>query len=285
MDLTVVIPARNVADTLPEQLDALLAQEWDGDWEIVVVNNGSTDATAEIVGRYAATNARVRLVPATAAAGIGYARDTGIAAARSDQVAICDGDDVVFPGWVRVMGEALQVHDCVTGPMELDRLNPPWLAESRGRSGATGLPSFHGLFPVFRGGNFGLRRPTWEKVGGFDNSIRGCEDVEYSLRLGLADIEIVNVGSAVVSYRYQQGSRDLFRQGWTYGRDRPLIARRTEGAGLGHAPRAPGLRSWAWLVIHLPGLRTREGRALWCWVAGSRLGHLWGSLIHRRILV
>ena len=46
MDLAVIIPARNEEDRLGAQLDALIAQEWPGQWEIVVVDNGSTDGTA-----------------------------------------------------------------------------------------------------------------------------------------------------------------------------------------------------------------------------------------------
>ena len=49
MDLSVIVPCHNEESTLPEQLDALAAQEYDGDWEVVVVDNRSTDATAALV--------------------------------------------------------------------------------------------------------------------------------------------------------------------------------------------------------------------------------------------
>ena len=54
MDLSVVIPAHNVAETLGAQLDALAAESWDGEWEIVVVDNCSTDGTAALVRDHAA---------------------------------------------------------------------------------------------------------------------------------------------------------------------------------------------------------------------------------------
>ena len=58
MDLSVVIPAHNVVATLGDQLDALAAESWDGEWEIVVVDNCSTDGTAALVRDHAARGAR-----------------------------------------------------------------------------------------------------------------------------------------------------------------------------------------------------------------------------------
>ena len=63
-EFTIVIPARNEELTLPAQLDALLAQQWSGTWEVVVADNGSTDGTADVVRRYGAADRRIRLVDA-----------------------------------------------------------------------------------------------------------------------------------------------------------------------------------------------------------------------------
>ena len=78
-----MIPAHDVGATLGAQLDALLAQEWAGTWEIVVVDNRSTDDTAGVAR--AATrprDPRVRVVDAPDRAGLCHARAVGIAAAR-----------------------------------------------------------------------------------------------------------------------------------------------------------------------------------------------------------
>ena len=281
MDLSVVIPAKNVGATLPAQLDALLAQQWDGEWEIVVVDNASTDDTAAIARRYAARDPRVRVVPATSGRGVSYVRNTGIEAARADRVSICDGDDIVGDRWVAAMGDALRDHECVTGPIEVGRLNPAWLLRTRGVFEADRPRTFHGVFPSISGGNVGLHRSLWERAGRFDETVFGNEDVEFSLRLFQMGVPVQWEPDAVVHYRYRTETRALWRQGRFYGACRPYICRRLRDAGLPTPPRFAGWKSWVMLVVWLPRLVTREGRASWVWVAGNRLGQVEGCIRNR----
>jgi glycosyltransferase involved in cell wall biosynthesis len=283
VDLSVVIPARDVAATLPEQLDALLDQRWDGEWEVVVVDNRSADGTGDVARSYAHRCPRVRVVDAPGRDGLCYARAVGVEAATGSAVAICDGDDVVAPGWVAAMGEALRAHPVVTGALEIDRLNPPWLAASRGRPSRTTGPTWYGCFPLVSGGNVGFRREVWREVGGFDEHFLGAEDAEFSLRLQRHGIPVRFVPEAVVHYRYRASARVLWHQGLQYGRGRPLLRRRMRDLGLSVPPPFAGWRSWAWLVVHLPGVATGAGRARWLWVAGNRVGHVLGS-VHARTL-
>src|SRR5579884_428921 len=285
MDLSVVIPCRDVAGTLPEQLDALLRQQWGGTWEIVVVDNRSTDATAAVARSYATRHARVRLVEAPDRAGLCYTRAVGIDAAASDEVAVCDGDDVVSDGWVRAMGDALREHAVVTGPLEVDRLNPPWLAASRGRPSRTTCATWYGLFPLVSGGNLGLRRDVWRAVGGFDDRYLGAEDAEFSLRLHEHGVPVHFEPAALVHYRYRRSARALWQQGLTYGHGRPFVRRRVRESGLVPPSPVAGWRSWAWLVVHLPDLVSRAGRARWLWVAGNRVGQVRGSVEARTLFV
>ncbi len=285
MGLSVVIPARNVAETLPAQLDALLSQEWGGPWEIVVVDNLSSDATAEVAQGYSSRDARVRVVAATNRAGLCYARDAGVRAARFDAIAICDGDDVVAPTWVRAMGEALELHQVVTGPLDVDRLNPPWLVGTRGRPSACTCATWFGLFPVVSGGNLGLRRDVWEMTGGFDEAFLGAEDAEFSLRLYEQGVRVHFEPEARVHYRYRQSFRDLWRQGTQYGLARPMVRRRVIELGLPAPSPVAGWKSWLWLVAYLPTVVTTTGRARWAWVAANRLGQVRGSMRARTVFV
>lgn len=285
MDLSVVIPAHNVADTLAEQLDALLAQSWPGEWEVVVVDNRSTDATPDLVRGYAARHARVRLVDAPERPGLCFSREVGVLRAASDHVAICDGDDIVGPQWVAAMGDALRDHRVVTGPLDVDRLNPPWLVETRGRLDTDRCRTWYGAFDVVAGGNLGIRRDVFTEVGFFDERFIGAEDHEFSLRLHEHGIPIHFAPDALLHYRYRADARVLWAQGNTYGRSRPELRTRVVEAGLVPPSRVAGWRSWAWLVRHSPELRTEHGRARWLWVAGNRVGQLRGSIRARSLFV
>lgn len=285
MRLSVIVPARNEVDKLAAQLDALLKQVWDGDWEIIVVDNDSTDGTAALVETYATQSDRIRLVHAKDRADKSYSVMVGIAASDAEALVFCDADDVVAAGWLAAMAKGLSEHEVVTGPNELDLLNPSWLASSRGRSAADADETFCGIFPFARGNNYGVRSTVWQRVGPLMEGYSACEDIEFSLRCWINNIKIVSLPDAVVHYRYRQSARDLWRQGWRYGTHRPMIARMLRDAGRPTPPRFSGWKSWVLLVLTIPRTVTRHGRATWLWVAANRFGQVAGSIRHRIIML
>jgi glycosyltransferase involved in cell wall biosynthesis len=271
MRLSVVVPAHNAASTLRVQLEALLAQECDGPWEIVVVDNGSTDDTASIVQQIGAGRTDdpvVRLVSTVAGAGPSHARNVGIVAAAAPIVACCDADDVVADGWVRSMQAALSAHDFVAGALELDRLNPPWLVAGRGRS-IERCPAYHDdlLFP--HGCNFGIRRDLF-LTNQFDERWRAGEEIELAYRLRAAGIRCTFIPDAVVHYRYREGFVATFRQARIAGRAQRML-RSLTGRGDG---RSTIVRRCVWLIARSPRLVTRDGRIRWAWIAGDVVGRI-----------
>jgi glycosyltransferase involved in cell wall biosynthesis len=280
-ELSVVVPARNAAATIDAQLEALLAEEWDGPWEIIVVDNGSRDATTAIVKRYAARDARVRLVDASDAPGVSHTRNIGLAAARAESVAMCDADDVVAPGWVRAMGAALREHEFVTGPLDVDRLNPVWVADSRGRGIAAGPGDFRGVFPFAHSCNLGVRKAIATRCGGFDERLLAGEDIELSFRLWRADIALTYVPGAVVHYRYRTTMRELWNQARAHARVGPRLEREVRDSGV-TLPADHEWRRWFWLARHAGLLASRSGRAHWVTVAGGRVGRIEGRWEDRR---
>lgn len=266
------------------QLDAVLEQKWEGEWEVLVVDNGSTDGTAAVVNDYATREPRVRYLRADAVADQSFAANAGVAA-TTDAVVFCDADDIVGDGWLAAMAAGLEHHAVVTGPNELDLLNPAWLADSRGRSIEQPVGTFAGLFPLVRGNNYGVRREVWAITGPLKEDFFPVADQEFSLRCWLSGIDIIGLPDAVVHYRYRESAGALWRQGFAYGSHRPMIARLLKDADQPTPAKLAGWKSWVMLIITIPTLMTRRGRAAWVWIAANRLGQVIGSLRHRVVMV
>lgn len=276
---------RNEELHLPAQLAALAAQVCNGEWEVVLVDNGSTDGTARLALEWSDRLPNLRLVQAAERADKSYALNIGVSAAKADRLAFCDGDDIICAGWVEAMATSLELSPIVTGPNELDRLNDQWLAASRGRSIEQLVGSFAGIFPCIRGNNWGIQRAVWERLNGMNESFHPVEDIELSMRCWLARIDVVGCPDAVVHYRYRSDARALWRQGFAYGSHRPLIARELRRNGLPSPSAFAGWRSWATLLTLLPALRSKTGRARWLWVAGNRWGQVVGSVRYRTLML
>lgn len=279
--LSVVIPVHNNAGTLEQQLLAVLAGTDIGD-EVVVVDNRSTDgsrAVAERVGRLASTRSGglVRVVAAHGRQGEGYARNVGVAAAANDLVAFCDGDDVVGEGWVGAMRDGLARHRYVSGPVDVDRLNPPWLAGVRGRSVFRDRALLFGVVPFAHGCNLGVHRALAGQAGGFDEGVEIGVDIDFAISVWELGVEMGWLPGAVVHYRHRTSMRSLWRQGVGYGRTRPRLRRRLHGL----AHRGTWLhnaRNFVWLARRVPRLGDRATRARWVWVAAQLVGEGWGAV-------
>ena len=282
LDLSVIIPCHNEAATLPAQLASLQAQEWDGEWEIIVVDNRSTDETAAVAERFAGGPVPVRVVTATERAGIAYARNSGVRRSDARAIAFCDGDDVVLPGWTAAIGGAIVDEPLVTGTLDGNRLNEPWLARTRPMESSDSLPRF-GRIPFARGNNTAMHRSVWEQLGGYAEDFDGLEDIEFSVRAAGAGYAPVLVPDARVAYRFRSGLRATWRQGLYYGRGRPRIALQSDDYGLPGPGRFDGLRSWAWLATRVPTLVTRAGRHAWVFTLGVRCGVVRGAIRTRRV--
>src|SRR4051794_8949553 len=120
--VSVVVPVRDGCSVLGDQLDAIGRQEYLGEWELVVADNGSSDSSASIARTWIAQNGIGRLVDASGRRGPGYARNAGARAARGDFLAFCDADDAVATGWLRALVAAGEAADLVTGPHSGERL-------------------------------------------------------------------------------------------------------------------------------------------------------------------
>ncbi|MEK7110422.1 MAG: glycosyltransferase family A protein [Patescibacteria group bacterium] len=189
MKISFVIPAYNEEHHLGACLESIM-RELDGerhDVEIIVVDNDSTDRTAEVARRYPG----VRVV-AESHKGIVWARARGFREATGELIANVDADAMLTPGWIERVFREFERHPrlvCISGPLIYHDLSPGirflvklfygfgfffyLLARFVFRSGS-----------LVQGGNFVLRREALERAGGFDTTIDFYgEDTDIARRL------------------------------------------------------------------------------------------------------
>lgn len=267
--VSVVIPCRNAAPWLGAQLEAVTSQDYRGTIEVIVADNGSTDASREIAGSFPG----VTVIDASAVPGPNHARNAGYRAAGGSLILTCDADDVVDRGWVSAMVAALAEFDLVGGRLDVETLNPP---EVRRQPLAEAAPKY-GFLPIVSGGNFGIRRSVLEALGGWNESFTGGpDDTELCWRAQLAGYRYGRTSDAVVFYRYRPTARAAARQAYEGGRRIPKLVRTFRHAGMsyrGIAQRA--LRFAGYLVVMLP-LVPFSRRIRIEWVRRASLG--WGFL-------
>jgi glycosyltransferase involved in cell wall biosynthesis len=285
MDLTVVVPVYNGAATLADQLDALADQRWDGEWEVVVVDNGSTDATPQIIARSVVAHDRFRSVRADDAHNLSYVRNVGVRSSDATAVVFADADDVVGAGWVAAIGAALADHPLVGSRLEYERLNPPGTEAGRARFQAEGIGRFYGL-PNLAGAGHGCRRDVFDQLGGNDERWDDTgEDFDFSFRAARdLGIEPVFVPDAVYHYRRRNEPRAAFRQARRYGRSHVALYRefgRDDPAGRPSQRKA--IKTDLWLAAHAHHALRPATRLGWAWKAGIRLGRLEASIRTRTL--
>ncbi len=282
--VSVIIPARNAAELLPTQLAALERQDYERDWEVIVVDNGSTDGTAQVATAWA-DRLPLRIVRAFDRSGAGYARNTGFEAARGDLVVFCDADDEVTKGWLRAMVGASPESDAVGGPLDDTKLNDPAIRSWHRTALAREPRPAAGFLPAIACANFGVWIDVLEALNGFDEDYaQGAEDTEFCWRLQLAGYRLGFAQQAVVHYRTRDDLRALFRQFYRSGRGVVRLYRDYRSRGMPRSSTRNALKGWGWLLIHVPDvLRGHAQCGDWVRGAALRTGKVAGSIENRTI--
>ena len=191
--VTVVMPAHNMERYVERALRSAIDQTYPN-LDVLVVNDGSTDRTAEIVERFARSHSRVRMVT-SANGGVAAARNLGLELADSAYVAFLDADDLWAPRKIEKQVAALAAHGhgedwaaCYTLYRMIDESdtiidNGP-SSDERGAFFDKHLEWNH----VGNGSSLLVRRDAALAVGGFNpdyakHGVGGCEDFEFQLKL------------------------------------------------------------------------------------------------------
>ena len=201
MNITVIVCTYNRGDLLAKALDTIAVQTVPEPfkWEVLVVDNNSSDRTRELVESYCVKNpARFRLV-SERQQGLSHARNTGIRNARGEILAFTDDDIHVESGWLWNLTSSLHSGEWAGAGGQImpicSGILPNWLTIDDFRT----LGAFAGFDlgtvagPLTRppyGGNMAYRRDTFEKYGGFrvdlgrsGTNLEGREEVEFANRL------------------------------------------------------------------------------------------------------
>ncbi|GEM_PF-456872 len=221
-----IVCVRDGAGVIGRQLAALDAQQDAPPFEVVLVDNGSTDGTDRILRAWRDApghRARsIRIIDGGRRPSIPRARNRGALAARGRILAFCDADDEVAPTWVAAFARAVDADQLAGG-----RIRPirPDGTELPGDFG-TGLIATAYL-PHVGNCNCALPRDLFREIGGYDESLPryGFEDVDLSWRVQEAGHPIVYVPEAEVRFALSEGAASV-RKRFALGRGRVLMASR-----------------------------------------------------------
>lgn len=205
--VAVVIPARNEAANIPACLAAIAAQDYPARLvKVVVVDNGSSDRTREL----AELGGAAVLVDETAT--IAGLRNRGAAFQGGDVLAFIDADMIPSPGWLREAAPVLQeagvgaVGGMLNIPADVGWVERAWCVarQTKPEKAEFGwLPS----------GNLFVNRAAFQEIGGFDESLTTCEDVDICARLRGAGYKLMFVKKAAVIHTGESKSvRAMFRK-------------------------------------------------------------------------
>lgn len=217
--LSVIVPAYNAADTLDRCLQALLNQTAARDsYEIIVVDDGSLDGTADVAARYRAQGVQVIRQPNQGPAG---ARNSGAqrASPASDLLLFTDSDCAPLPDWIANLSAPFS--DCeamgAKGVYQTDQPSPvarfvqieyeSRYDRMRGQERIDFIDTYSAAY----------RRDLFLQNGGFDVSLRYLEDQEFSFRLAEKGYKLVFAPQARVYHRHDRDVLEYFERKFKIG--------------------------------------------------------------------
>lgn len=227
--VSIVIPAFNAEAYLAQAIQSALGQNYPT-LEVIVVDDGSTDGTAEVIERF---GERVRSLR-QANAGLAAARNAGAALAQGAYLAFLDADDILHPDKLAVQAAALDQNPVmalvasglrlVDAQGRLLQVVRPWAHHPQidgERLAYIGLVGVHGVL---------LRREWFMRVGGFDVRLPFCEDMDFWWRLWAAGGVMAWRPAVVGDYRVH--SNNMSQRVLEHHRWRVALLKRQSASGL-----------------------------------------------------
>jgi len=215
--VSVVVPVFNRARVLPKCIDSLLRSDYPkARWELVCVDNGSTDGSMAVLRSY---GERVRVLEEKRR-GAAAARNTGVHAATGEVIAFTDSDCVVDPRWITEVVQPLADRTIAAVGGRILAHQP---ANSVSRFGEIihdhSIAINYDKPPYFITMNLALRRDLLLRSGLFDVRLLRGQDSELAYRIGrdMPDKRFHYAHAAVIRHRNRSSLPSLMREGFVHG--------------------------------------------------------------------
>lgn len=175
--VSVIIPCYNYADFVADAIHSVISQDVDFDFEVIVVNDGSTDKSLDAINTYR-NHAKVTIIDQPNS-GVAFARNNAIAQARGEYIACLDADDRMKGGWLQACADALnndkQLGIAYTGIYIMG-------------NGVSGWPGQFDFAQQIQRSNqvpslCMFRKVWWERAGGYRQHKHPAEDADLWLRM------------------------------------------------------------------------------------------------------
>ncbi len=229
--ISVVIPAYNEEKFLPACLDSLAAQKTSREFEVIVVDNNSTDKTGEIARSYKTKILNLKVV-LESKKGRGQARSTGFKHASGDLIFSTDADTILPSNWIESIAGVFEENPGIAAVVG------SWRIEDYSTFKSALLhfiqPTAMRLYRLFfghywlNGFNFAIQKNAYEKSGGFSTILGAQEDVDLALRVSkIGKIKFLPHMRVITSgRRFKNGlSKELMSYVATFFRYRLLKSR------------------------------------------------------------
>jgi len=227
--ISVIIPCFNRVDSIALAIDSVLAQELDDDYEVIVVDDGSTDRTRELIHNRYPQVSYLR----QANKGVSAARNLGLENAKGEWIALLDSDDQWLPGKLAAQMEAL-----AKSRLKLCHTQEIWIRNGvrvnqmnkHAKAGGWIYPNCLPLCAISPS-SVVLHKSVFESLGNFDESLPACEDYDLWLRV-CAQYEVAYIDTPLIK-KFGGHPDQLSRKYWGMDRFRVIaLAKMLAGAEL-----------------------------------------------------
>lgn len=229
LSATIVVPTFNRAGVLAECLEAVLNQQYDSDYEVIVVDDGSRDETPSLLEEWRAEHSARLSVFRQENSGPAKARNRGAREARGKFLAFIDDDCVAEPLWLASLVGTIRSAGGSAAAGAMINRESTWVSRYIVKEVVIDQHlAADGNVRDLITGNFCIRADVFHRAGGFDEQIRvaGGEDTEFGFRLQSLGYRIAYAPKARVRHRSHLILSDYLRMIYRHGRGRWRLGER-----------------------------------------------------------